>query len=1188
MKLVFSVLIILISIQIHSQSCDIDNNITSQQELIDEMAQYPNCTRIEGNLRLSGSVSDLSPLNNIEVIEGDLRIGSSVIDLAGLESLDTIYGSLDIDENAELADISGIENLQHIGGDFILSNNPILAQVVEFSQLNSILGDEIDIDNNPLLESIPVFSNISEFNGTFILSNMNLTNLTGMENWRTLSRLLLTDNDLLSSLVGIQNLEVLEEGLFIDRCPLLQTIDLPSLLHTGHITLSDELTCLQANVLEFYGSDISLNQDSQLKSIDLPKLRSIEGDLTFLRTSSIIEINLPDLQNIGGDLSLTEVENLDILNLPNLVSVQENITFENNNIKELSLPSLEQTESLNLLGNNCPIEIFNFSKIKTIQTDFIIAAVSTPDDKIELFDLDTIGGDFNLAVTEDLLSLNISSKYIGGEIQVYGNFALEDISFPELTEVADGINIADCDATLKNVLFPNLISAEYFFLVDALILETLNLDKLKHVRQEFHLSFIDDLASLILNNLEDVNSFLLEFIPSLQNLSVPKLDSIHGTLTILSTSIENLQMPALEFVGSTLEIDGNVSMTSINLPNLNTVRSDLLIENETNLITLELPKLRQVFSSTELSNLDLIQEINIPNLSLNGRNFSLINNDNLKTIRMPLLTEIGNRLTISENNNLDRLDLYQLTELNGTLQISNNDVLPTLEGIQNINPDGVSFLVIQDNPLLTFCRVPSICGLILDPEKEKTIEDNAEGCQNEMQIDCEGITFGGQIFYDVNQNGTKDIGEIGLPNIPINIPELNLSINTRNGGFYTWIAEDNVNYTIMPDIDNILDITTGQDFYNFTFEQDTPGFRSFDFGVIHNEPTIDGEIILTSEFTRCNTQVDFNINYSSQIAQHDDIDEVYIRFDLDPNTAFVSSAITPENIDQNFVVFKLSNLETFEQRSIDMIIEMPNEMLTGELMSFDVEAYVIDPSNPSQNIVIDSYTYESIVRCSFDPNDKQVSPVGRYQENYTLFEDILTYTVRFQNTGNAEAINVEILDTLDAALDLNTFRVLSNSHPVVTTLRDRSISFLFENIFLPDSTSNEPESHGFITYEIMTSEGIPDPTIVSNTAHIIFDANPAIITNTTMNTMVETFPTVSVSDPIADVLKVYPNPSSSNVMIEVDDFIHAELFDFNGQKVLESNSQNLDVRNLPSKIYLLKIRTDGQIFHTKLSIHNTE
>ena len=87
----------------------------------------------------------------------------------------------------------------------------------------------------------------------------------------------------------------------------------------------------------------------------------------------------------------------------------------------------------------------------------------------------------------------------------------------------------------------------------------------------------------------------------------------------------------------------------------------------------------------------------------------------------------------------------------------------------------------------------------------------------------------------------------------------------------------------------------------------------------------------------------------------------------------------------------------------------------------------------------------------------------QYSSNYTLLEESIEYTIRFQNTGNDTAFTVVLRDTLDKHLDWTTFKPILASHPYETFLyKDGAVEFSFKEILLPDSTTNEPLSHGFV------------------------------------------------------------------------------------------------------------------------------
>lgn len=144
----------------------------------------------------------------------------------------------------------------------------------------------------------------------------------------------------------------------------------------------------------------------------------------------------------------------------------------------------------------------------------------------------------------------------------------------------------------------------------------------------------------------------------------------------------------------------------------------------------------------------------------------------------------------------------------------------------------------------------------------------------------------------------------------------------------------------------------------------------------------------------------------------------------------------------------------------------------------------------------------------FDPNDIQVNPQGACEEGYILNDQLLTYKVRFQNTGNADAINIFILDSLDVNLDLSTIKVIGQSHkPMITELQEGGIlKFSFDNIHLPSTAMSEPLSHGYVIYQVMPKPNLPSGTEIRNRAGIYFDFNEAVITNTVLNTVTDQIP----------------------------------------------------------------------------------
>ena len=221
-----------------------------------------------------------------------------------------------------------------------------------------------------------------------------------------------------------------------------------------------------------------------------------------------------------------------------------------------------------------------------------------------------------------------------------------------------------------------------------------------------------------------------------------------------------------------------------------------------------------------------------------------------------------------------------------------------------------------------------------------------------------------------------------------------------------------------------------------------------------------------------------------------------------------------------------------------------------------------------------------IVGNSYDPNDKTVD----LEESISpVIQDELTYTIRFQNTGTAPAQNVHITDTLSSNLDWTTLSVVEKTHTMqLVDLGNGVIRFEFPQIWLPDSTSNEPLSHGHVVYKIHEKETNIPGSEIFNTGYIYFDWNPAIITNTTYNFNSE----LGLSELEMEV-SVYPNPTSELVQVSSAITIESlELMDLSGKSLVKqvctSDKTELNIGSLSSGIYLLHVATSKGIVSKRI------
>ncbi len=285
----------------------------------------------------------------------------------------------------------------------------------------------------------------------------------------------------------------------------------------------------------------------------------------------------------------------------------------------------------------------------------------------------------------------------------------------------------------------------------------------------------------------------------------------------------------------------------------------------------------------------------------------------------------------------------------------------------------------------------------------------------------------------------------------------------------------------------------------------------------------------------------------------------------------------PNTVENGVATWDFPNTQPTHSRDVHIVVHLPGSDHVGETLNDEVEATALIDGVPAS---VDTRTYDPILLCAVDPNDKQVVPPGEGTQHWTPMGSRLAYRVRFQNTGNAAAHEVVILDTLDADLDPSTLRMLDASHPYHALLQtDGVLRITFENINLPDSGTDFLASQGFVRFAIDHIEELPEGTLALNTADIYFDNNAPVITNTTLNTLTYgSLTMVQESDLVDTGLLVFPNPSQGNATVRLsDEFIgrvDLQLFDLKGQLLRQISRRSktflIERGELPTGTYLLR------------------
>ncbi|MBX2978028.1 MAG: T9SS type A sorting domain-containing protein [Flavobacteriales bacterium] len=457
------------------------------------------------------------------------------------------------------------------------------------------------------------------------------------------------------------------------------------------------------------------------------------------------------------------------------------------------------------------------------------------------------------------------------------------------------------------------------------------------------------------------------------------------------------------------------------------------------------------------------------------------------------------------------------------------------------------------------------------------LDNNPYGCTG-----FAGIV--GKVFDDVNGNCMQDAGEPGLVGVSLKLldaqGELLAMTTSQADGHYHFVAEAG-EYTVLlvtADMAYMPSCTMPGDAQEVVLSAADPTGAGVDFGVTC-QPGFD---VGVASVAATGWVFPFQTHTLHIIAG--DLISAYglqcaagiggtVTVDVDGPVEYLQpapGALTPTITGAMQFTYTIPDFATVNnQQDFRLVMRADSTAAAGDTVCVTVTvAPMAGDINPGNN----SLTYCYDVVNSYDPNVKRVWPVD-VPPGYV---DPFTYTIFFQNTGNAPAFNIRIADTLDSNLDLNSFMVTGYSHPVLTYLSGSLLTFRFNNIMLPDSTSDPEGSIGYVQYRIKPLPGLPVGTLIENTAHIFFDFNEAIVTNTTQNLFATTTGVAEV--PVLGV-QVFPNPGSGQYQVLLRG---AEaggtwmvVYDAAGRRVLEQRAVGalsvLDLTTKPAGLYLLRV-----------------
>lgn len=427
----------------------------SQTEVNNFRANYPGCTVIEGDVRISGGgITNLDSLKGLTAIGGQLFMENlGITSLGGLSNLTHVGGDFTLYNINKINNLSGLENLSSLTGGLDITANDNLVNLIGLSGLDSI-GQFLFIRENQKLLSLNGADNLKAIGESLrFFNNDQLTDLSGLESLISIGAYLnIEDHYQLQSLAGLDNLLHIGAGVRI-----VNNMALSSLAALKHIKTLPGYLQLQSNPLtSLHGLDslTSIGSVSYVAGIEnlvdlsgLEQLITITGEFSVVGNSALKNVKgLENLTTVAEHLTFRENGALgDLDGLQGLTSVGGNFTIEKNGL--INLQGLENLISVGArldIRENPELEnLSGLSRLVSVGSDLFVSGNDGLTSLAGMDSLITVGGGFLISYNPVLTALNDFEKLTSaGILSVTENKALTNLAgFKSLTTVGSHFSV---------------------------------------------------------------------------------------------------------------------------------------------------------------------------------------------------------------------------------------------------------------------------------------------------------------------------------------------------------------------------------------------------------------------------------------------------------------------------------------------------------------------------------------------------------------------------------------------------------------------------------------------------------------------------------------------------------------------------------------------------------------------------
>ncbi|MCC6461687.1 MAG: hypothetical protein IT260_14525 [Saprospiraceae bacterium] len=1105
-------------------------------------------------------LTGLDSLSSLLRVGGDVRLGNgyALSSLNGLNAVDTIGGHLEIFNMEQLPNLKGLDQLEHIGGHLNISNNPKLDSLLTFEQLQTV-GGQVSLSNNPQLRSVQGLEQLSSVGGSLIL----------------------TTNPQLSTLLGLNSLTSVGGSCDIRENGLRDLNGLNQLSRIGqdfYLGNNDSLLYLDGlNQLDSIGGYFQLWQNETLQNIAaLSQLQSVGGYVHLEGNPQLGSLTgLENLSHIGQWFNIQSNQALTgLCNFSKLDTIPGSLHIEKNPAL-LNLTGLENLRyvigHLEILDNDALLDLNGLQHLSRISVNLNIQKNAALTSLSGLASLDQVSG-YDLIVAENAALTNLSGLEkldTLWSVIISLNATLKDLKGLDNLALAYGWLRIEANPILENLHhLSNLRETHGFYLYQDSLLTNLNgLENLSNIQGYASITQCPVLSSLSgLDHLVSVQGLQVEGNPALKNMAgLEQLKTASEWVFIRNNnSLSSLAgLDSLTTVSGPIEITGNKALTDCAIFPI----CDRLINAP--------------WAAPTIGN-------NAP-----GCNTSAEVSAACQTVR------IETRVWIDSNGNCEP-DA-------GDTPVADQQVLLASAKQTTLRPTGnngqVGFTYLKNGPLqLSLPHFPDAhWGL----------------CEEPIALNPDTATLDTirKTLLLVPLSACPELRvELGLPAVFRScLVDSYVQVSVQNTGGAPATAVQTA--IVVPPVFEVL------------AAEPLPAGQSGDtlfFGPLDLNPFEKTSVKLRVK-TKCDTFLlgqtqcweafallgnacpDSGPPASEIRLAAQCLADTAIRFTLrnigDATTQAPHQYVLYRNTTPvDTVAFSLAAQQS-------LVFEVPADGSTqrleatrrddgtltatalehcGGLTPGMVNAFWLDDSQPNAR-----FACREVVG-AFDPNQKTAVPTGIGPAHLLAANRPLQYTIDFQNTGTDTAFQVLLRDVLPAQVDPGSFLPGVASHPYAWEIRGLdTLEVLFSPIALPDSNVNEPASHGFFSFAIAQKPDLPDGSILENTASIIFDFNPPIVTNTVRHTIGELSVSVDAPQRHPDLWQVLGNPTRESAIFQAKTWIGGakqfELYNSAGRRVRQARfeGQAFEFRReaLAGGLYFYKILdVQGRVFSGKMVV----